>query len=270
LSKKWNKKNKQHHPPNDHQKPTCHYDMKWPSIYPVRIEPSPEDENRYSAEQLYKARQLRTARTLNWITGFAAGVGLFGLAILYGQLDILKGQLDHTDKQFSMYHRPWVNIAIPVKVDGPLVFSESGAQIPITYSITNGGTAPALGTTLIFTHALVVGTMPGPAEARQAINCGKPSPIADLSNETGVLILPGQNGGEIHRLLKTLDAAHFTKTVPTDVWAPVCILYKDESGDYHGTGFLLVFYSHTGQSQILPIGSVEGQLSVSGWGHIEY
>jgi hypothetical protein len=211
-----------------------------------------------------------TAKATAWIAVFT----LVSIVVSSVTLLILKGQLDHSDAQFSVSHRPWVNMAVPIKIDGPLVFSESGAQIPMTYILKNGGTAPALGVN-VFTVGLAVGTLPHtPEDARRVIDCEEPASIpfsiAEFSNKIGTLILPGDSSTTQHFLLKT-QPVNFTKTaVATDIWAPVCIRYKDEAGNHHATGFLLVFISRAEQSQIVPIGSVEGELRVNGWGYVTY
>jgi hypothetical protein len=86
LSKKWYRKGEDQQRGSDDKKPTRHDDIKWPSSYSVRIERSPEDEKRYVEQNKQGTRQLRTAKTLNWITGCAAFVGLFGLFYLHSQL----------------------------------------------------------------------------------------------------------------------------------------------------------------------------------------
>ena len=68
------------------KQPSNHYNVRWPPIYPVRIEPTTEDASRYSDEQEHRRRQLRAAIILNFITLGTAAVGLFGLVYLHGQL----------------------------------------------------------------------------------------------------------------------------------------------------------------------------------------
>src|ERR1700719_2572447 len=89
MSSKHDRKQDHHSP--EHDKKLCdRYDIKWPSVYPVRIEPTADDEKKY-AKQSYRAeKQLRVAKALNIITACAAGVGLFGLIYLHGQLTAMK------------------------------------------------------------------------------------------------------------------------------------------------------------------------------------
>jgi hypothetical protein len=85
LSNKWHKKSKNQKAPSDHEKPTYHGNINWPSVYPVKIEPSAQDDQRNTDQNNYWGRQLRIAIVLNVITGFAAIVGLYGLTYLRDQ-----------------------------------------------------------------------------------------------------------------------------------------------------------------------------------------
>lgn len=121
LSKKWNEKHKNKENPNDHQKPTCHESIKWPSLYPVRIEKSSDDESRYTEEKNYKDRQIRIARWLNWITGGAAVVGLLGLVYLDGQLGAMREANNINRDALVSVQRAFINVGQSLQENAVIV-----------------------------------------------------------------------------------------------------------------------------------------------------
>jgi hypothetical protein len=111
LSKERNDKGQHGKAPDHSQPPVCHEDIKWPSVYPVRIEPSPDDDKKYAREQFYMRWQLY----LNSITAAAAVIGLLGLFLLWGQLKATKKSADAADAalksqqiSFQTDQRPYV------------------------------------------------------------------------------------------------------------------------------------------------------------------
>ncbi len=152
-----------------------------------------------------------------------------------------------------------------------------GAHISISYTLKNGGTAPAIGTFTIGS-GLIVGPMPRtPEETRRIIDCGKvtrtprpggmPPTIDKFSGDVGVLILPGDTQ-EIKSTLHT-PKGQTKVTRPQEVWFPLCIRYKDDLGDYHGTGVLWKFVADGG-NEIQGVESVEGSFKQIGIGNEAY
>jgi hypothetical protein len=88
VSKHRNKNHQDQKSANDDGKPSYHHDIKWPSVYPVTIEPTPENTERYSNENEYRRSQRRIGIWMNAITGVAAVVGLLGLIVLYYTLKV--------------------------------------------------------------------------------------------------------------------------------------------------------------------------------------
>jgi hypothetical protein len=82
--------------------PSQRRDINWPSVYPIKIEPATEDNERYSDEKKGRWKQIKIAKILNLITFGAAAVGLLGLAYLRGQLGIMKGQLDNMNDALKL------------------------------------------------------------------------------------------------------------------------------------------------------------------------
>src|ERR1039457_1859544 len=76
-----------------------------------------------------------------------AFVAIGQYSVTRGQLTKMQKQLDQSDMQFSMSHRPWVTV-LPgsVQTNDPLIFDTTGAHVSVSYTLKNGGTAPAIGT----------------------------------------------------------------------------------------------------------------------------
>jgi hypothetical protein len=131
LSKNRKKKHINQASPNHLQEPNCLESPKWPSIYPVRIEKSVDDENQYTEDKKYKDRQIIIARWLNWITAVGAIA-----AIAYGM--IAYGQWRDAHSNFLIDQRAWVG---PTSVIQP-EFKEPNS-FSITTLIANTGKTPA-------------------------------------------------------------------------------------------------------------------------------
>ncbi len=121
MSDERHEKHKEHEHSSHDAKPTDHCEIKWPTIYPVRIEPPAGDAQKYDSEQLYRRKQLRLARCLNWITASAAAVGLFGLVYLHGQLGAMKqtNEINESVQRafVSFQHFQWARMQDPDHTD---------------------------------------------------------------------------------------------------------------------------------------------------------
>lgn len=192
---------------------------------------------------------------------------------------ILKGQLDETAKEFAASHRPWVTVSGPVQANGPLIIDDTGVHISISYTIKNGGTAPAIG---MFTigPGLVVGQMPStPQATRQMIDCeiptvtpavGMPGTIDKASNVVGLLVLPGDVYEIKGYTLRAPRGQAVFGIRAQSVLFPLCIRYKDDLGSFHGTGVMWRFVASGDQREIVPRGSIEGRFEQLGIGNISY
>jgi hypothetical protein len=219
-----------------------------------------------------------------------AFVGIVGIGVAIWTVRIIKRQTEATEDaakaaadsveaihrqagimehQFAISHRPWVTVSGEMQTNGPLVFDDSGAHISISYFVKNGGIAPAIGTVTMMS-ALVVGPMPQtPEAARQVIGCEK-SPANQISNTFGIPILPNDTYEVKRFLLETQQRQAIAAVEPQEVWFTICIRYKDELGNAHGTGLLWRFDSSDGKRAILPKGSVQGTFTRIGFGNESY
>jgi hypothetical protein len=55
-----------------------------------------------------------------------------------------------------------------------------------------------------------------------------------------------------------------------NIWFPLCIRYKDEIGNFHGTGLLWQFVSSKGEPAVPPLGSTTGSFKQIGVGNESY
>jgi hypothetical protein len=237
---------------------------------------NPDQEGNKKQEVTMGFRELvKRSSFTDWcIAAFTCVLAVVGFL----QWSILSGQLGESQKEFTSSHRPWVNVSGSVQIAGPLVFENTGAHVSVSYVLKNGGTAPALGTIQI-NKGLIVGPMPRtPEEIRQTIDCSKPTilppsglpgTIANASN-IGLLILPGDADEIKDYTLATQRNQPVPSTGLQEVWFPLCIRYKDERGDFHGTGLLWRFISSDGKREVVPMGSIQGTFERIGVGNESY
>jgi hypothetical protein len=209
----------------------------------------------------YARKTLKTIKEQTAVTRKTADAAKESAEAATTQIDVMKSQ-------FSISHRPWVNISGAIKTDSPLVFDDTGAYISISDTLKNGGTAPALGTTQM-NQGLIIGPMPRtPEETRQKIDCSKGG-FSIISNVAGVLILPGDTVEFKNLKLNSQPRQAIPNVGPQEIWFTLCIQYKDESGDFHGTGLLWRF-DPADEKPILPRGSVHGVFTQIGIGNESY
>ncbi|HEX4076280.1 MAG TPA: hypothetical protein VHX49_12840 [Candidatus Acidoferrales bacterium] len=92
-------KHKQRHNPHqkasaDDRKPACQDEVKLPAIYPIRIESSAEDRDRYADEKRHRDSELSVGKWLNRITTAGTVVALVGLIYLGGSLRATRRSAD--------------------------------------------------------------------------------------------------------------------------------------------------------------------------------
>ena len=87
------------------------------------------------------------------------------------------------------------------------------------------------------------------------------APAMDTSDdEAGTRIPPGAKTQVQRTVLST--GKYIDEGFPTKIWAPFCIRYKDEGGNDHASGFLLVFSPVGGGEVVSPASTVKGTFKV--------
>jgi hypothetical protein len=141
MSKNRDKNQHNQHPTGNDRKPAYHDQIKWPSIYPVRIELDAEDKQRYAEEQKYQRSQLSIGKWLNRITAIGTLVGLTGLIYLYGTLKTTQRQV--SDSESVQAAQLIVNIS-PVQSLGVLGASATENEIVVNWNIEAKNVGPTI------------------------------------------------------------------------------------------------------------------------------
>jgi len=136
-----------------HKEPACRDEMKWPSVYPVRFEPTLEDDSRYEEQKTNREKQLRVAKILNWVTVGAAIVALGGLVFLGRSLNIASDANKTARDALVASSRAWLTATVTLDEPphphspGPsLTFNKDGtASLNAFVVLKNIGHSPASG-----------------------------------------------------------------------------------------------------------------------------
>ncbi len=233
---------------NSHDQPASHEPVKWPSPYPVRIEPSAEDDKKYADDQQYKERQINIAKWLNWITAGAAAIALAGLVYLNGQLEITKRQLK--------LERPWVST-----VGNDLAFDKVDFHLRgVGFKLQNGGRSPATHTQTRL--AFAVGPAPGVVTQDTIPRNSSCDIVPDLKSG-GNVVLPNAQPAVVQLLVppeivRQLDVIY---TGTRGLYLIGCIYYTDSGGtEWHRTDI----------TETLGPGHDQNALTISKWGNDAY
>ena len=89
------------HSPEHHKKRTRSLENDIPPINPPTEHHPTEEQQWYTEQKRFWERQIRTAKYMNGITFLAAGVGLFGLVILYGTHESTRDAANAAKASFS-------------------------------------------------------------------------------------------------------------------------------------------------------------------------
>ncbi len=185
-------------------------------------------------------------------------------------------ELKEIKGEFRASHRPWLNVSSEITTKGSLVIDSHDVRIPVSYTLKNGGTTPAIGV-LIFGGHLVLRD-PGPMldlEPKHLVDCDKRNEISAsftnaADNAVGFLILPGDTKtiDEMVRLDKSQDITSIDSS--KEVLFPLCVRYRDDIGESHGTGVVWEFSSDDGATVIPGVGTYVGSFKQIGMGSVSY
>src|ERR1700682_3338235 len=93
MGKKHRKRPQHHNPPEHHEPPSAHLEGETSMIYTVKIQPHPEEENRYTEERTYRKNQLNAAKHLNLIRAGGAVIAFLAFVALVWYACITHRQL---------------------------------------------------------------------------------------------------------------------------------------------------------------------------------
>ena len=118
--------------------------FKRPDVQAIRIEPTSEDNKRYSSEETYRNDQLGLSLGLNIITAVGAAISVITLVALFISLHFNRqatqaaiSQAKTSQQEFEISQRPWLSTA-DYQV-GPLQIMKDSASMQMGFSMTNVG-----------------------------------------------------------------------------------------------------------------------------------
>jgi hypothetical protein len=164
--------------------------------------------------------------------------------------------------------RPFVGIdEKEIIINKPLTFDKDGASINFDLWFHNTGKSAAINTSSVggalSIAPLVELPIPpqGPAaEFASSINCNKDK--ASVFTSMGTIILPGAGSKyNIDWVVKQRDF-RLDPNGLVSAWFPLCIVYKDDEGKLHGTGFILFLKTDDGKQSFSPTGTIKGQFKI--------
>lgn len=162
-------------------------------------------------------------------------------------------QSKETAKEFSVSHRPWVNI-IDCQANGPITFDSTGLHTVVSYTIKNGGTAPAI---RLIDYCIGLNVLKNAdvidcknkyyastIQFADVIGDGAVTSISEKPKDAlGYLLLPG----ETHTTPVTLGDNILTidpisETIDGNVSFTISICYADDLGNFHQTAVMWQFF----------------------------
>src|ERR1700690_2818667 len=93
MGNKHRRRPKNHRAAEHHEPPSTHLEGETSLIYTVKIQPHPEEENRYTEEKHSRQNQLNAAKHLNVISGVGAAIAFLALVALIWYACITHRQL---------------------------------------------------------------------------------------------------------------------------------------------------------------------------------
>ena len=239
MSDKRHDKRKEHQPASHDAQPANHCEIKWPTVYPVRIEPAPGDAQKYASEQLYKKKQLRLARCLNFITAGAAVVGLFGLGFLYTQINVMRGQLSEARDEMRLSERPWIGIADEPKAFdvGPITFDEIG-NAKVDYSIKMRNFSNSAAQNIVPNAFLLITEDLKFVTQKREESCNERY-VGHSQRDMGYLLFPGRERvlQESSSVFPRSDMTSAGWNGKFEAYVVGCIGYRDQFGYLYHTSF---------------------------------
>lgn len=199
--------------------------------------------NKEYAEQP-KPNPFRDPITWATIVIAAATVATFGVGL--ETYFILGGQL----REMVADRRPFVGIdADDITYNTKLAFDDNGASINFDVSLRNTGKSAAINATILVSNWPPSAINISPFDSVSAeyltrtVDCNKNAALK--APQFGASILPGGRH-QWNFNLHTNRSSFAPRNNQVSAWLPICIVYRDDEGNVHGTGLLLLFTSKEG------------------------
>lgn len=168
--------------------------------------------------------------------------------------------------------RPFVGIdPDEITYKSQLIFDNAEARINFDIWLRNTGKSVAINATstinvwppgtINISPLIPQGQRLSAAVMTTIIDCNKKTVLASIP-PIGTIIMPGgkaKQSFDLHTRRELFRPDSRTNRV--SAWLPICLVYRDDEGNVHGTGFVLVFESGAG-IDFAPIGNIEGRFSI--------
>lgn len=108
MGKKHRYKQKNQHGTEHNEPPTSHLEGEIGMVYTVRIEPNPEDKDRYADEKECRKNQVDAAKWLNVISGIGAGIAFLALIALIVNACLIAKSNRISKRASELAYRPYI------------------------------------------------------------------------------------------------------------------------------------------------------------------
>jgi hypothetical protein len=219
-------------------------EINWPEVFPVRVEPSKDDQQFQVGVSVDGGKQLNASRWLNRITAGAAFVALLGLTFLNQQVgqmktqsNVMKGQLTEMQTERRLSVRPWVGLddAPDALQTSTLEFDNQGnAHIGFAFTTKNYSAVGAQN--VVANGHLVIASDGAVVQKETDENCGNNY----VGNPAiGEVLFPGRM-----RSVDSSQDVYFRQQMTSssanakfEAWIVGCIGYRDQFGWLYKTQF---------------------------------
>ncbi len=186
-------------------------------------------------------------------------------------IKIAEQTLKDSEQQFAISHRPWCAFAELPKVESVLKFDNEGGHLEISYTIRNGGTAPAISVATIQELTVSNSPVPNPNALKERLEQLTPPNFVDtITGFGGTLLLPEATmdipPSQVKVLKMALDQIQGNKV---SLFLFLSIAYRDESKAIHKTGAVYIFIGPNGVRSFQPQGTTHGRFQRFGAGYAD-
>lgn len=190
--------------------------------------------------------QLSSDKKIEFWSGVLVAGSTIVMMIFTGLLWVTStSQVNVMKEQFTALHRPWIETKISVVE--PLTFYDNYAEVGVSITIKNGGTAPSFGARPMLSLLLVGASnaIDNPVLESQKLWCSPEKVTAIMKSTAPVnrqLMLPNS---EVTFPIWKLQISKPWRLSPNGevlaAWITGCITYVDESESSHATLTTLLF-----------------------------
>ena len=175
----------------------------------------------------------------------------------------IKDATDATKRQLAELiadRRPFVGVEpSEIIINKPLTFDTQGASMNFDLLFRNTGKSAAINTTSLGSE-LIITPLEVFSNSTHINYCNKDN-ATDFTN-VGTIILPG--GRSKYHINSIVPRTHFQfdPSGLVSAWFRLRIVYRDDEGTVHGTGFILFLETDDGSPRFAPTGAMKGEFKI--------